>query len=308
MLFASACLLFQRKYRLLKYFLFTSVAVAVAVSLLYLPVIIFNGWNALAGNAWITPASWPEFVLMFPQHIRQLASGLWGVLPGGEWISLLSLFCCLVLIISKHTDLYARQWMLLYVINIAVVLGMVLLQRLLLPVRVIYYMNIYQYVVMILVCTGFINSLALLYKLLVARKGVAMSLRKQPVSKVTNYRPTAFTILSVALACLNVYNFNILTTPGNYTLYDSFDATAQWLYQHNANNIFVSDYDYSLCIRFHYETQGREVLIETNQFAADGQYKYLVLYSGAPLPDKFLSATYNQVFEDSMAVIYEKNP
>jgi hypothetical protein len=307
-LFASSCLLIRRKHHLFNYLLFTSVGVVVIVSILYLPVIIFNGWKALAGNTWVTPAPWPEFVFTFPQHIQQLASGSWGALLGGEWISLLTVVCSLAIIISKRTDLYTRQWMLLYILNIAVVLGMSLLQRLLLPVRVIYYMNIYQYVVLVLVCTAFINSLGILHKLLVVHKGIEIPLRKQPDMRATNYRPIAFIILCVALACLNICNFNILTSPHNYTLYNSFDATAQWLYQHNANIIFVNDYDYSLCIRFQYETQGREVLIETNQTAASQEYNYLVVYSGAPFPDNFSLASYKQVFEDTIAVIYEKHP
>jgi hypothetical protein len=106
-------------------------------------------------------------------------------------------------------------------------------------------------------------------------------------------------------ATLNMYHFYTLSSPGHDTLYNSFDATARWLYDRQANNIYVNEYDYSLCIRFQYETHGKEVLLDTHQPVAGKEYMYLVIHHSRPYPEQLPLAQYRQVYEDTEAIIYE---
>jgi hypothetical protein len=294
--------LLRRKYSSFKYLIFTSAAVALSAFLLYLPVIIFNGWNALAGNAWVSPVPWQEYILLFPQHVWELASGLWGILPMGKWLSIISVILCLVVVCSRQATPSVRQWMWLYLINLAIILGISFFQRLLPPLRVVFYLNIYQYVVLILGCTELVKLFHKLQDL--PARGSNNGPGSLPlVKRVTRIMIAA--CISLLFAATNIYNFNALTSPDAYTIYDSFDATAQWLYHHNANNIYANEYDYSLCIRFLYETNGREVSIDTNQPEAGREYRYLVIHPSRPYPAQIALSQYRQVYKDREAIIYK---
>jgi hypothetical protein len=150
--FVSVQVLLQRRYTSFRYLVLTSAAVIGSVFLLYLPVIIFNGWHALAGNAWISPVPWKEYLQLLPPHLLEMASGVWGSSPLGLWLTLLSVICCLAMVAARHIGIAGRQWMMLYLIQLAVIISLSCLQRLILPLRVVFYLNIYQHVVLVMIC------------------------------------------------------------------------------------------------------------------------------------------------------------
>jgi hypothetical protein len=305
LIFIGLHLLVQREYRTFKRLLLTTVAVSLSVAILYLPVIVFNGWDALAGNSWVSPMPWKEYLPLLPQHMLELASGLWGIFPGGVWLTGLSLLFCLGGVLSKKTAAAARPWMELYLINLTVLLSMSFLQRLLLPVRVLFYLSIYQYVIMAYAGSKIVQSIYTRYQFYFREKQLT-NLQKLPRIPYA-VRLLGVLFLSLVYIALSVYNFYLITKPGQFPAYQSFDATAQWLFRRQANNIFVNDYDYSLCIRFLYETNGQEIQLYTNQPEPGKPYHYLVIYPGHLFPVQIPLNQYTRVYADGQVIVYKKS-
>jgi hypothetical protein len=304
LLFITLQLIIQQKYTFFKPLLVTCIAIVSSVFVLYLPVIVFNGWRALVDNSWVAPTPWQEFVYLFPQHLLKLASELWGALPGGAWLTGVCILFCLGGILNKSWVSVVRPWQAIYLLNLVVVTGISFLQRLLVPLRVLFYLSIYQYI--ILVYASYKVG-QLLYNYFPIHIGNYQL--QEPEKGINTYsaKPLCMLIsLGLLYILLNVYTFYTLTTPGQFPAYKSFDATAQWLFRHRANNIFVNDYDYSLCIRFLYETSGKEIQLDTNQPEPGKQYTYLVIQKKSPYPAQVPLNQYTQVYNDSQIKIYEK--
>jgi hypothetical protein len=209
------------------------------------------------------------------------------------------------MVLHKQTKSVYKQWMMVYLLNVAVLVGLPFLQQVLLPLRVIFYLSVYHYVMVGIMCTAFFQAFILqLYKLRPKFTEIYRGLytKAAHISRMGNL---LMAVAVFAIASRTIFTFTILTQPSQYRLYTSFDTTALWLYQHNANNIYVNDYDYGLCIRFQYETNGRDVLMDTNQPVPGKEYTYLVLHSSIPPAELFALAHYNKVFEDREVVIYK---
>lgn len=306
LIFVSVQLFIQRKYTLFKPLLFTSAAITGFVLLLYLPVVIFNGPDALTSNTWVIPEPWKEYTSSFLQHLIELASGIWGIFPYGVWLTGISIVFCLGIIVSKQATAEARQWMQVYLINLAVIMSLSFLQRLLLPVRVIFYLSIYQYVVFAYACHQIVQVFYNNFNKVYLKAVHSIRVEKQLYIKSSGLLLAA--ILILGFISLSNYKFQAITAPGQFSLYKSFDATAQWLISHNADNIFVNEYDYSLCIRFLYETSGREIQLDTNQPEPDKQYTYLVIDASRPFPSQLHITHYQQVYRSEEVIIYRRLP
>ncbi|MDO1446040.1 hypothetical protein Q0590_07245 [Rhodocytophaga aerolata] len=304
LLFITWQLIIQRNYTFFQPLFITCMAIAGSVFILYLPVIVFNGWRALIANSWVAPIPWQEFIPFFPQHLLKLASEIWGGLPGGIWLTSVCILFCVGGMINNNWVSVVRPWQQIYLLNLIVVIGISFLQRLLVPLRVLFYLSIYQYILLVYAALKVVQFVSAYLPIYLPAEHL-QNTEKDKTTYPVNRLPMPL-LLGLVYILLNVYTFYSLTKPGQFPAYKSFDATAQWLYNHRANNIFVNEYDYSLCIRFLYETRGHEIHLDTNQPQPGKEYTYVVIHKNSPYPAQLLLNQYTQVYTDSQIAIYKK--
>jgi hypothetical protein len=123
----------------------------------------------------------------------------------------------------------------------------------------------------------------------------------------TSLKWTSILLVSTLYIGVSTYTFYKKTNVQEFSLYESFDKTSQFLYQKKANHIFVNVYEYSLCIRFLFETNRRTVEIDTNYPIDGATYNYLVIHTSRPFPSQISPLQYEPVYRDKEATIYRKH-
>lgn len=281
-----ATLFFLKKdYQKLKWFIGSILLVIAGVLLLYLPVFTFNGWLAVSGNAWVMPLPPDEFLQALPGNLAQLAKQPWGILPYGQLVSLGIVLCGIVFLFKRNESPAFQFWSVLLISQILVLIGMMLFQRILLPPRVAVYLNIFLYMLL------------------------AFLLQKIYASLVKQFSIRIFllTMIIVVYISIPVISFAKLTSPANFDRYHSFDKTANLLYNKRADSLFVNEYDYGLCVRFQFETNGKTIHIDTDQINAEAMYNYLVIHKSRPIPKSLDLSNYSITYTDSEVKVYQRN-
>jgi hypothetical protein len=121
------------------------------------------------------------------------------------------------------------------------------------------------------------------------------------------WQPVAvFAVVLCVGLCLNTYRW--LASPAGRGIYNSLDGVTQWLYQHRADDIYVQYYEYGLCVRFAYETNGQPVRLDVgaDRFRAGHPYRFVIVHRSHLLPPQ-LAGKYRTVYQDDEARIYERD-
>ncbi|QHT69363.1 hypothetical protein GXP67_23340 [Rhodocytophaga rosea] len=284
MLFAGIYLLTQKEYASFLRLCFCTVCILTSAFLLYLPVFVFNGWNAISGNSWVVAMPWDAFIADIPAHLLSMADNMWGYLPFGQWLLLLTIVYCIIILIRKAHSSHRRKWVYLFLICLLSLLVISVGQRILLFQRLILYLSVFQYLILALLLIDIVSWLI-----------------QKPV-----YRLYILTGISAFYISFNSFQFYRDTAPEKFDLYDSFDNISSLLYQKQADIIFVNMYEYALCIRFQYETNGKPIDLDSQQTESGKEYRYLVIHKEYAVPEQISLANYKVIYSDAEAVVYEK--
>jgi hypothetical protein len=86
----------------------TDIVIAALVALLYMPIILFNGFDSLLSNMYLKKYTYAELIALLPKHFSSTISWLFSFLPGALFIfaALLAGFLFIYLRRKKETKLY----------------------------------------------------------------------------------------------------------------------------------------------------------------------------------------------------------
>jgi hypothetical protein len=283
-LFAGIFLLKQKEYASFRRLCVCGVCVVAGTFLLYLPVFVFNGWNAISGNSWVVPMPWNKFMSEVPAHLLSMADNMWGYLPSGQWLLLVTIVYSIVVLVNKSHFSLSKKWVALFLICLLSLLVISLGQRILLFQRLILYLSVFQYLILALLVVEIFSWLT-----------------QKPV-----YRFYILTSICALYISFNSFQLYKDTAPEKFDLYDSFDTISSLLYQKQADIIYVNMYEYSLCIRFQYETNGKSIHLDSQQQESGKEYKYLVIHKRYAVPEQISLTDYKIIYSDVEAVVYEK--
>jgi len=257
--------------------------ITAGVLILYLPVFLINGPNAVSGNSWVAPVDWAFFLPAIVPNLAESMYFLWNDLPLSPYVTLVVTGLAMVLAISQRTSSTEKHWLWLYVVCLWVVVPVVFLQRTLLYSRVLVFVLPLQWV------------------------AVAVILRRFLPSARYYFTVAALVAVTHTVACLHTFRY--LALPTGRGIYNSLDGVANWLYEHRADTVFVQYYEYGLCIRFKYETnhQPIELDIGADRFSSQKKYTFVVVHKQHSFPALLMPSAYRLVYKDAEATIYQRS-
>lgn len=271
----------KRKFLPLTNFLFLAALVAVGVFALYLPVFVFNGWHSVSGNGWVAPLAWLDFKRDIASNLAASSRILWHDLPLSWCLTLAFSLITVFVVLSRRIPSIEKHWLALYLCCLWVVVPVVFVQKVLLYGRVLVYIFPLQW---------------LAFALLARRFG----LFKRYYSAIAFI--AVFGYVGLCLA-----DFRESASPQGRGIYNSLDGVSNWLYEHRADRVFVQYYEYGLCIRFAYETNGRAIELDVgaDRFLARKKYNFVVVHQSNRFPGGLPAADYRLVYADGQAQIFE---
>lgn len=277
----------NREYSRLVRFVWLVLLVAAGVFMLYLPVFLFNGWQAVSGNGWVAPLAWPDFTAHIADNLAASSRTLWHDLPVSAAITLIISTVMLFALFSKRFFPVEKHWLALYLCCLWVVVPAVFLQRILLHGRVLVYVFPLQWLAFTLLARGFF--------------------RVRILPKFRKYHRAIALILVVAYAVFCLSAMQNLSSVRGRGIYNSLDGVSAWLYGHHADHVFVQYYEYGLCILFAYETNQRAIGLDigTDRFSAQKRYNFVVVHQSHRFPAGLAAADYRVAYHDGQAKIYQ---
>lgn len=256
--------------------------IGLGVWVLYLPVFLANGWNAVTGNSWVAPIAWPAFIATIGPNLAECSYFLWNDLPLSPYLTVCISGLAAMAALSKSTTQSERHWSGLFLSCLWVVVPIVFLQRTLLYSRVLIFILPLQGLVISMLLRRFLTLKRYYFPVLLILGGLA------------------------AGHCL--YTFGQLVTERGKGIYTSLDGVSGWLFRHRADNIYVQYYEYGLCIRFQYETNHRPIGLDVgaDRFSSEKKYTFVVVHNDHRFPAALPTAAYRKVYQDAEAVIYAR--
>ncbi len=256
--------------------------ILLGVSLLYMPVFLVNGLQAVSGNSWVAPLPWIIFWTGFGANLIECSTFFWNDSLFSPYLTLVVSILAAVVASSPKTPPIEKIWLWLFVSCLWLVVPIVVLQRTLIYSRTLIFLFPFQWL------------------------AVCILMRRFWLSQ--RYYFAILFVLTVLLSGDCIQTFQQLITPKGRGIYNSLDGVTQWLWQHKANNLFVQYYEYGLCIRFQYETNRHpiELDIGADRFFPEKKYNFVVVHKSHRFPQELLPRDYDTVYQDAEATIYAR--
>ncbi|MBD0260819.1 MAG: hypothetical protein ICV83_34295, partial [Cytophagales bacterium] len=282
-LYLVVVLVRRRAYGPLRRLLVTGVGAGAATGLLYLPVLLVNGWGALTGNAWVMRLPGPAFRAGFPGHLQSVAAGLWyGDGPGLAWLTAGVLALALAMGLTRGVPAAVRHWAWLALAQAGVAVLLPALQGVLPPGRTFTYLAVFIFPV--------------------AAWGVVRAVVALPLP---GWGRRAVILLAGAWLCVaTAVRFVRAAHDPSFGLYDSLDRVAALLYQRQARSVFTRNYEYNLCIRFAFGTRGKAIRVDTGTPQPGFRYGYVVVAKGEAFPAALPPTAYRPLYQDPQATVF----
>jgi len=269
-----------KKYEKVKLFLIAAILIGVSTIVLYLPIIIFNGVDAIINNSWVQTLSYKEWLSQFPNYLSDLLQ-----FPFGEGIFSTVLFLLNFLIglaiwfknrklITKVTAVYIAGLLLTTVLPLL----FISIQAVLPPIRT----WLYQ-----LILTSVLTSL------------VFTEIEKKIIS-AKYLLPLLFVFIMGFFSIKNLYND--WSSEGN--IYKQVDIFTEKLLEKKATRVFIGKDIYNVFLRLEYLQAGLQVEIETDNKKLSANFEYIVLPKMQLLPKNL---NFVKIYGDDYIILYEKS-
>lgn len=270
--FAAYALLvtIKDKKLLSQLFIYTALTVFF-VALLYLPILLLNGFNAITGNPWVGARE--DFFTRLPAYLASVCGYLWDAEQYG-WI----IAVCLLLLFLFFSFLAKKSENIIFISCAYVVPFVILIIQQALPFeRVWTYFLIIQSYQLVFVGAAILNYTK--RKLLVTFICLALSL--------------SFVIKQV-IRSSDFYNGEYV----NY--YKQMNAFIGKLVEKNPESVFVADDTYTVFLRYNYLLNNKPIPeLQTESDKINKNYKFIILPVFISFPAKLDSGDY---------FFYYKNP
>ena len=205
----------------------------------------------MANNSWVKGIGFWDYF----QNLLQVIGQVFGVLFYENSFGLAGLIIevATLLFLMKYEKEKAKLELLqLILISLLIIIPVLILQRVTIYQRVFGYLWVYQ---------------SIFFAMLLERIFIFFNKIKFFI---------ALPIL-LSFVAFNVYNIHQVIFPEKNDWYSSADAMAWFLFKENAQNIYFSSYELSLCARFQYETNGKNILCTSAGNPPLIKNQYLVL-------------------------------
>jgi hypothetical protein len=270
-----------KKKEKLPLFFFLNFCIFLLTFIFYLPVFLFSGWNALWGSSWVQPQDFSSYLQNFPAHFSEITGIFLENNLLSNYLIVSELIICAFFIFKKNT-LSAEKITFFLILSVWLIIPLHLLLQ-----RPVVYSRIYTYLCIFQALSG-----AVFFK------------------KIFSFLPDRNLYLKMSSVILGLtfifYNLFVFYNDHRKREFDFSDSTlfvSDLLYSRNAQKIFTNTYEYSLCLRFKYETSGRPIDLFTQKFGQEQNCNFLIYEKYGRLPD---TTGFQRIYQDVGTIVYQK--
>lgn len=245
--------------------------------LLYSPIVLFNGIEAVYANPWVAPISLSNWVKDFPQYFLD-----WIQFPYGE--ELLGATLVIVLLLGGILLLFKKSKTDSFLLKVVAILSMILTPFLLIMILRVYppiRTWVYQ-----------ISFLSILLSIITFK----LNSRKR-------YSFFLVFLIAYSISFFSTYKM-FLEWTDTKNIYCQVDRAVEFVYKKDINEIFVGKDIYNVFIRLKYLEMNEQIKIETDNSQLSTKYNFIILPNTQKLP---LGFTHQLIYEDDYINIFH-NP
>jgi len=248
--------------------------------LFYLPVFIFNGFGAVTNNNWVKSQDFLEYFKNFPEILTSVSGVLFYDNPFSIYLLTGEIVLIIFLLFGKKNEFFL--WLSLIITVFLILIPILIYLRINIYQRVFGYLWVFQSV-----------FLAILFNkvYLYMNEKISVLIFK--------------TLISLVVFIFIIFNLNLINDiafPKHFDWYNSADKVADFLFKENAQGIFFNTYEMSLCTRFHYETNDRQISCTSHGNAPLIQNNFIVIEKTGPLSNL---TGYDLIYNDTITKIYK---
>jgi len=299
--------------RKIRWLFISGLLIFLLTTIMYFPIIITSGYQALIGNEWVKPLNATQFYQNILFYLADTPGTFYSLDIYGLWITLLNLFFWSWVVANpKQFEGYVKELRLrqtgIFVLSFYLApLFMLFIQQVMPGTRTWLYLSLIEY-----------SSLLLAIKIILQKwgKSRAVKIRQQdqPIGLV--YRsfvvPTSDK-KKYLLACVSIafYACCMFFYIDNYTLnrekiYLEHPRVTEHIVEKGAKKILVTEDLYNVFLRYEAIKHGHHLIVDTEFNAQRLFYDYVIIKRNETLPEYLDSQLYRRTHTDSFVTMYKR--
>ena len=268
-------LLYQKKFTVLKDFIYYTILISIGVLLLYTPVFLISGISSISSNGWMHKLSWSEYVIALPRFIDSAFIQIIDIDNNATFVGIFILVISL-LVLSK-TKKY--DWFWLIVAFFVTPLILLTIQRIQPYERVWTYL-IFPFSLCVLFILEFVFSFFPKYKNWLAG------------------------FSSVIICCYFLFYFTNLSNQGA-EFYKELVRISSYISSEENVKVFTNDDSYNLFIRFEASEEGKEVIPIMSGITKADHFDYVLIVPKSKFPVELDQNMYQLKEKNNYIEVYE---
>ncbi|HWZ23051.1 MAG TPA: hypothetical protein VNW06_10380, partial [Cytophagaceae bacterium] len=268
----------EKKYNLLKPFLYYNLLIVCGVLLLYTPVFLISGVSSITSNGWMIKLDWNSYFSLLPKFI----TGAFEFILGFDNFAMLTgltiiISAILILIATKR-----KTWLLLVVAFFVTPVFLLTLQRLQ-PYNRVWCYLIFPTSLCVLFIFDYLFSL---------------------IGKI-NYARITLTIICVStIIGYTLVHFYEMTNHG-YLMYDNVSRITRYIVMEKDVKVYTNDDSYNLFLRYESSQIGKNVIPEMAAMPTTSEFNYVLLTKDATFPVTINKMDYLLKEKDDFIEVYK---
>ena len=271
-------IIYERKYELIKTFIYYNLLIIAGVLLLYMPVFLISGISSITSNPWMIKLDWQIYFSLLPKFIKGAFEFILGIDKFALAIGVIIIISgLLVLLIEKK-----KTWFWLLVSFFIVPLILLTIQRLQ-P-----YNRVWCYLI-------FPTSLCLIF---------VWDYLVSFFSKIKYAQVFLTSVFALIIIGYTINYFYEMTAHG-FIMYDNVDRITKYIVSENNVKVYTNDDSYNLFLRYHSSQIGKNVVPEMNTLPENKNFNYVLLTKNASFPATINEADYKLKEQDDFIRVYK---
>jgi hypothetical protein len=295
----------EKNTRKIRWIFISSLIIFLLTTLLYLPIILTNGYEALIGNRWVKPLSSADFYNNIMFYLADTPGTFYSLDIYGIWITLLNLIFWFRVIITPNQfiginpklNLQYTGWFIIgfYVTPIC----MLLLQQVIPGTRTWLYLSLIEYVSIVLAVKIIINKWSGEHVLDTLNPKFSLSFVSRgfignisPSNKI----PLMLYIIAFYTICMCFYiqQYTLYREP----IYKSHPLITEKIVQEKPKKVLVTQDLYNVFLRYEALKANQHILIDTKQNNNRLLYDYVILKKSESFPEWLNNEKYTPYQQD----------
>ena len=269
----------EKDLNLQKKILLSALAISLGVFIVYLPVFLISGINAVINNSWIAPTELAKFLRILKIESAGSIDYIFGVPKRGYIIAGLLVIPGLYILFEKDKKLFfQKRWLILFGVFIITTLLVLLLKRSFPPYRVWTYFAFINYISVALILVWLLKKAfhnKLIYKILFI-----------------------CTLISIPVIGFIQYSNKIKNDKESSVFLASLDESIEYIFNQKPTSVFIQndEWFFDFYTRLKYIEEDQNFRLDTHMPHGEVLYDFVILNS-SPQALGIDPASYKLVFE-----------